>query len=192
MFYFIKESYDNEILSAYEKLNVGAAKADLWRYLILYKNGGVYLDMDSVIYSNLNSLIKDDDTAIISRENNLNLFVQWCLIFNKKHPILGNTIKKVISNIKDGKGTTILNITGPSVYSEAIRETLKPLELDPYNSTDDIFNNKIKNKKFEKIKCRLYSYDYEGYCQFKHDKSYVLYTDKKSWREEQLTGIYKN
>ena len=89
---FIQENYDNNILKAYNMLNVGAAKADLWRYLILYKNGGIYLDIDSEIYSNLDELISSDDHAIISREGNHNLFVQWCLIFSPNHPLLDEVV----------------------------------------------------------------------------------------------------
>ena len=44
---FINENYSKDVQQAYSKLHVGAAKADLWRYLVLYKNGGVYIDFDS-------------------------------------------------------------------------------------------------------------------------------------------------
>jgi mannosyltransferase OCH1-like enzyme len=42
---FIKNNYSNEILNAYDNLIPPAYKADLWRYCILYKNGGIYLDI---------------------------------------------------------------------------------------------------------------------------------------------------
>ena len=42
---FIKENFDKEVLDAYDKLKPLAFKADLWRYCVLYKNGGVYLDI---------------------------------------------------------------------------------------------------------------------------------------------------
>jgi mannosyltransferase OCH1-like enzyme len=66
---FIKNNYNKEIYNCFNSLNIGAAKADFWRYLILYKTGGVYLDIDSIIYGNLNELL-DDECAIITRENN--------------------------------------------------------------------------------------------------------------------------
>ena len=46
---WVKNNCESYIYDAYNKLYVGAAKADLWRYLILYKNGGIYLDIDSLI-----------------------------------------------------------------------------------------------------------------------------------------------
>ena len=42
---FIKKNYDSDILNAYDSLIPGAFKADLWRYCILYKMGGIYLDI---------------------------------------------------------------------------------------------------------------------------------------------------
>lgn len=42
---FIKSNYDREVVDAFEKLLPGAYKADLFRYCILYKKGGVYLDI---------------------------------------------------------------------------------------------------------------------------------------------------
>jgi hypothetical protein len=42
---FIKNKFDKSVLQAFDKLKPGAYKADLWRYCILYKKGGIYLDI---------------------------------------------------------------------------------------------------------------------------------------------------
>ena len=42
---FIKDNFNEDVLNAFDTLIPGAYKADLWRYCILYKNGGVYLDI---------------------------------------------------------------------------------------------------------------------------------------------------
>lgn len=191
MYYFIKENYDKDILSAYEKLTIGAAKSDLWRYLILYKQGGIYLDLDSHIYKDLNGLVNETDRAIISREGNPNTFVQWCLMFCEAHPILERTIEKCIYNIKNETTENILELTGPQVYSSAIRETLSPLNLDIYNSSDLAISEAMKPE-FEDIRCRVYSFDYGDYCIFKHRDSYLLNTDKPHWREEsKVKSVFK-
>jgi inositol phosphorylceramide mannosyltransferase catalytic subunit len=192
IFYFIQQHYGKDILSTYEKLNIGAAKSDLWRYLILYKQGGIYLDIDSHIHKNLDGLIKESDRAIISREGNQDTFVQWCLMFSKEHPILERTIEKCVYNIKNETTENILELTGPQVYSSAIQETLSPLSVDVYKSSDMIVANKMKSDEFDDIRCRLYSYDYEDYCIFKHRDSYLLNTDKPHWREESETrSVFK-
>jgi len=42
---FMKNNFDKDVLDAFDRLIPGAYKADLWRYCVLYKNGGVYLDI---------------------------------------------------------------------------------------------------------------------------------------------------
>ena len=46
---FISSNADKEIQTLYWKMNHIVAKADIWRYTILYLNGGIYLDIDSEI-----------------------------------------------------------------------------------------------------------------------------------------------
>ena len=60
---FVSSNYDREIYKAYSKLNIITAKVDFWRYLILYKNGGIYLDIDSQINSKISNFLKEDDKA---------------------------------------------------------------------------------------------------------------------------------
>ena len=55
--------------------------------------------MDSSILKPLDELIKEEDNAIITAENNPNTYVQWALIFSKQHPILKKIIESYIVNI---------------------------------------------------------------------------------------------
>ena len=66
---FIKDNYDNEVLNAYDQLVPGAYKADLWRYCVLYKTGGIYLDIkfqcEPGFY--LYDLTKEPETFVLDR-----------------------------------------------------------------------------------------------------------------------------
>ena len=96
---FIRINFSPFIYDCYKQLNVGAAKADFWRYCVLYIHGGVYLDMDSEITRPLDELISPTDTCIITREGNPGVFNNWFMIFEKQHPILLKTIQKCCHNI---------------------------------------------------------------------------------------------
>ena len=73
---FVNENFSGEIVECYNKLNIIVAKVDFWRYLVLYKYGGIYLDMDSNIEKSLNELINDEDEAIITAEGCPGLYVR--------------------------------------------------------------------------------------------------------------------
>jgi len=58
------------ILEAFHYLGVMAAKVDIWRSCVLYKEGGVYCDIDSSLTLPLRQLLKDDPDEILSYEGN--------------------------------------------------------------------------------------------------------------------------
>src|SRR5690606_1057496 len=69
---YIQSNFDERTLQAYLKINpvYGAAKADLFRYLVLYKEGGVYLDIKSTCVYPLNEVIKPNEHFIITQWQN--------------------------------------------------------------------------------------------------------------------------
>jgi mannosyltransferase OCH1-like enzyme len=182
---WIINNCDQQICEAYNKLFVGAAKADLWRYLILYKNGGLYLDIDSIIHKSLDELIQIDDSAIISREANVGYFMQWMLIFEKEHPILKLTIDKCIYNINNPNTTDVVFLTGPGVFTEAINETYSKYIENLWGTNDDELNI-ITNDKNNDIRCRFFNVSYDPFAQWKHDHTNYLYDGFNHWRYEPI------
>ena len=184
---FVNENFNGEIAECYNKLNIIVAKVDFWRYLVLYKYGGIYLDMDSNIEKPLNELIRSTDEAIITAEGNPYFYVQWALIFSKGHPILKKTIDLIISNIKNNSyPNDIHKMTGPSVYTKAINA----IHMELFNN--EIINRNQINKstdieyKSNNISYRLFSIDYNFYFCFKHNLTDLLYNNnKKHWTQEE-------
>ncbi len=56
---FLKTHYNDYIANLFFEINIGMYKADLWRLCKLYKNGGVYADVDLVPYLNIDNLDKN-------------------------------------------------------------------------------------------------------------------------------------
>jgi inositol phosphorylceramide mannosyltransferase catalytic subunit len=164
---FLANEYDAETLKLYKQLKIGAAKADFFRYALLYKKGGIYLDIDSNIKGSLNNFIKPNDVAIISMEKNPNMYVQWALVFEANHPFLKKTLDFVFENIKTNKyPNDVHQMTGPSVYSKAIKACLQE------NPT---------------INYRLLGIDYNQHLQFKYLLSKLLYKKGEHWKKMQLS-----
>lgn len=145
---FIKESFDEEVYKAYTRLQIGAAKADFFRYAILYVYGGIYLDLDSDILVNLDKYLNKGDQAVITREkNHPNLFAQWALIFEKGHPFLERTIKYIVENIQENKYPHDVHaMTGPTVYTRAVNAIVQEDANVSYRIVPDDYKGIMKFK----------------------------------------------
>ncbi|MBB5620245.1 mannosyltransferase OCH1-like enzyme [Pedobacter cryoconitis] len=165
---FLAQEYGTEVLSLYKKINIGAAKADFFRYAVLYKKGGIYVDIDSGINGSLNQFIEPGDAAIITREGNPDLFAQWALIYSPEHPFLKRTMEMVLENIRQNKYPhDVHQMTGPTVYTKAIVESLKDNPEIPY---------------------RILGTDYNGYLKVKYKLGkFFLYEKGDHWKKKQLT-----
>jgi len=69
---FIREHYDLAMLDTYRRINpaYGAARADLLRHLIIYKRGGVYLDIKTDAAKPLDDVLRPDDQYILTQWKN--------------------------------------------------------------------------------------------------------------------------
>ncbi|AZA84186.1 glycosyl transferase [Chryseobacterium lactis] len=167
---FITEKFPSKYINCYNRLTIGAAKADFFRYAILYKKGGVYLDIDSSITKPLKQLIKEEDEAVISVERHENLYVQWGLIFSKGHPFLKKTLELMIDNIENHRYPNDIHATtGPTVFTKGINQALKENPHIPYTLFDGI--------------------EFRGYLQFKYKLGkFFLYKNKSQhWKRLQTT-----
>jgi mannosyltransferase OCH1-like enzyme len=165
---FFKSEFDERTYKAYCKLNIGAAKADMFRYAILLKKGGIYLDIDSGINGKLSAFIRENDQAIITREkNHPNFFAQWALIYEPNHIFLKTTIDKIIENIEENKyPNDVHKMTGPTVYTLAVNECLQTVSQNNY---------------------RIFGFDYENHLQFKYKLGkFFLYKRGEHWKKKQL------
>jgi len=132
---FIRENYPAEVAEAYVSLKPGAYKSDLWRYCILYKHGGVYLDAKFYTTIPLTSLIKDVPEVFVKDvvAENINNAVIKCktgpgiynglLISPPNNPIFKEAIDEVVKNCKGRyykHGS--LDITGPCMLGKIVRK----------------------------------------------------------------------
>jgi mannosyltransferase OCH1-like enzyme len=132
---FIRENYPAEVAAAYISLKPGAYKSDLWRYCILYKLGGVYLDAKFYMTIPLTSLIKDVPEVFVKDvvAENVNNAVIKCktgpgiynglLISPPNNPIFKDAIEEIVKNC-EGKyyKQGSLDITGPCMLGKIVRK----------------------------------------------------------------------
>ena len=84
---FIIKNYDEKILNSYDKLYPCAYKADFFRYLIIYKYGGIYLDNKYLVRKTLNFIL-DNNHNLYCKDINQNSIFNSFLISNKTKLII--------------------------------------------------------------------------------------------------------
>lgn len=157
---FIKGNYPPFVWDYYERIDraYGAARADIFRYLLMYKVGGVYLDIKSSASRPLDSVLRPDDRFILSKWHNEKgeyehfgvvydlrhvhggEFQQWHIICSPGHPFLKQVLETVFDNIdaydpylhQTGK-RGVLRVTGPVPYTLAI---YRMLDQHPHRIVD--------------------------------------------------------
>ena len=186
---YMSSNANSDVKKAYWKMNHIVAKADIWRYTILYNSGGIYLDIDSEIVGSLNSLINNEDEAIISPETNENLYIQWGLIFNQNHLILEETLNYILRDIREEKNKFDHHALTVGNYAKAIFNLSKTNKFDlnwtsPEQQDDTIY--KSKNLKF-----RVVGNVYNDTFRFKHKYNHLLRNRPKGTEVETHWSRYK-
>ena len=200
---FIQSHYPPEVWRYFERIDsrYGAARADLFRYLLMYKMGGVYLDIKSVVTRPI--ALRKDDLLLLSNWERISgefdwgghyelrniaagEYQQWHIVCAPGHPCMKAVIETVLSNIATydpnlhGVGKKgVLRVTGPVAYTMAIHR----IQQEHAHRVVD-------------IKAEL-GFEYNVYRDQSHEKEfkshYSLQTApvvKLGWAKRQLTHLY--
>lgn len=148
---FIRTSYGDAVWASFDRIApaYGAARADLFRYLLLYRQGGLYLDIKSAATLPLDSVVRADDRYLIGQwpvgpdvkfqgagwhDETAHVggeFQQWFVLAAPGHPFLKAVIENVLQNIEVYNPALhgvaqrgVLRLTGPIAYTLAIAPLL--------------------------------------------------------------------
>lgn len=201
---FIMDHYGERIWHYYNLISprYRAAQADFFRYLLIYKMGGVYIDIKTSFYSPLDENLLETDKYILYHWDNdpetgryphigflselpkdqfpYGEFTQWTIISVSGHPFLRATILRVMrqldeySPFKNPTGLAgVLATTGPLVYTLTIASLLKSIDPSMYRHI----------RRAEDIGIRFSIFD--DISRVAHRKIYSTY-------HNQVTGISRN
>jgi hypothetical protein len=172
---FIKNNFDQEILWAYDKLIPGAFKADLWRYYILYKNGGIYINIKYKCVNNFKLIyIIDKEYHVLDRtcgwhEIQKGIY-SGLLIFKKNNLLLLNLINNIIENVRSNfYGLNSLHPTGPLLIGILYEKYYKEIKVDEFELkySEDGVNICLNNQRILEI-YNEYRNDLVKYSNTKH------------------------
>ena len=131
---YIRTYFPKEYLKAYDLVIPGAYKADLFRYLVLFREGGVYMDCKSSTIKPLRDFIDPSATFASFRDRPIGAILNSFMACTPEHPILKLTIDMTIHNILNRQyGENSLDITGPQVLGRAFNKIIGRMELTDIN-----------------------------------------------------------
>jgi len=178
---FIADNFSKKVLYAYDTLVPGAFKADLWRYCVLYKNGGIYLDIKYNCMNNfkLIDLTTSEHWVLDTRPHNIyNAF----MVTYPNNPILMKCIGQIVINcLSNYYGYSCLDPTGPSLVGQKILDYKKPENIDMHH----IANNDGKYIYYKNQPILKMYPEYQGEHEtFKKRKHYsLLWSQKRIYRQ---------
>jgi len=198
---FIKE-LNVDVLSYYSTLINGGEKSDLWRYCIIYLNGGVYVDADTYCNSSLDNWIKYHDLILgieaylpidiaktfgmdkIGKQINNNIIsvCNWCFAASPRHIFFKKIIIDICLNpiLND-----VLINTGPGRITKHTIEYFSDVDLSLIENESIVKNKSVlfNINKFGSNQCHSNSYkNFSNPFSFEKKDIYIVHMFEGSWR----------
>jgi mannosyltransferase OCH1-like enzyme len=128
-------------------IDYGTIKADLWRYLILWKYGGLYADLDSVPTSNftMNTIEPKDDSLFVVES--YYLLSQYFMSSSPKHPLMYYSLQTSLFKLLEAADTGRFNAalqTGPHALHAGFTQFMKDAGVE------------IRKPRFEPVSAGLF------------------------------------
>ena len=123
-----------EVFEVFLSIKVGAVKSDLWRYCILYKEGGIYADIDCLCLRSMTKLIKKN--LYLAVPNDDHGVFQALIISPKKHNrIIGKCINSILQHYKNNRyPRRAFRFSGPRLMGDHIMKHTKSLQEGVYST----------------------------------------------------------
>jgi len=166
---FIRSYYGKAVLKTYLSIDplYGAARSDLFRYLLIFEKGGGWLDSKSTCKFTLDSVLKTEDKYLLSHWKNQETgfvtkgiwrdiilpcpeFQNWFIFSSPGHIFLERTIENALKKLRNyhplisGVGRqAVVTTTGPILYTSTIYPLLESFEYRRFSSYENGFRYSI-------------------------------------------------
>lgn len=142
---FIEKNFDKEVADAFNVLKPGAYKSDLWRYCILYKLGGVYIDikfytsdgisLKDIIEKTPEVFVLDVDDSSKRCASKVSLYNAF-MISPPNNDIFKKCIDSIVACCKEKcYKESFLSITGPCLLGEVVTADVADDKIEEYKNS---------------------------------------------------------
>lgn len=119
------------IYAVYKQFPLNIMRADLWRYCVIYKHGGIYADVDTICKTNPSIFTDLNSQLVCTTESGGNNYLcQWVFAAPPESPVLKSIIELIMMRaaqtpISKVKQNYVHYYTGPHVFSDGVENYLK-------------------------------------------------------------------
>jgi mannosyltransferase OCH1-like enzyme len=136
---FIQDNFEEDVLHAYNHLIPCSYKSDLWRFCILYVNGGIYLDIKYKCVNNFKFIDLTEQEHFV-RDRPEKCIYTALIVTLPKNEIMKKCIYQIVNNVKNKYyGTNPLYPTGPGLLGRYFTNSER-LNLNMYHESSFIEN----------------------------------------------------
>lgn len=180
---FIKDNFEESVINAYNILIPSAYKADLWRYCVLYKYGGIYLDIKYKPIKGFKFINLIDNEHYVRDMDGIGIYNAF-MVCNRHNMYLYEAIQKIVENVKNKfMGKNFLEPTGPRMLATIIPKSCPLVDYRHY-FVDNLNNRFIEDKKTRKRILKSYDGYINEYNTYKKSDHYsVLWKHNKIYKE---------
>ena len=170
---------DQPIGQLYRRARFGAMRADLFRYCVLFDQGGFYLDINKLVMAPLRSFVGDQQLGLISFESTWcqlpappeaavqlqhpsRYVLQWCLGFAAGHPLLAAMIANIERFAPSFEGRCFANpseavrsLSGPGLFTHTVRAFAGSQGLDGIAQAGIDFEGQLRYPMERKLMYKL-------------------------------------
>jgi Glycosyltransferase sugar-binding region containing DXD motif len=140
----------------FSKLVSGAARVDVWRMMVIYKYGGVYLDFDNTAVGHIPVQSSDSFASSVrcdfsqSRKHIRGILEHWSFAAIPKQILMNRTLEIIKQNIIDPSriedpllkkvvASKTQRLTGPVPFQEALHELLHEAQCELQHGNSQTF-----------------------------------------------------
>lgn len=140
---FVRDNFDSKWINIFQACPLGVMRADIWRVMILYINGGMYTDLDTICNVPISQWFdesigfKNDKgehewidlsskSMILNAEHEMHI-EQWTFLSEPGHPALNKILENIEAafiNPDYSNPHFVHQMTGPGVFTKSILEYL--------------------------------------------------------------------
>jgi hypothetical protein len=143
---FIAEHFDSDVVRAFDCLRPGAYKSDLWRYCVLYKKGGVYIDIKNRPEKKLLTFLDESDLPLFVRDSGpvhpFSCIWNGFMAAAPGNPVFKRCIDEIVRSVSEKEyGESSLHITGPCLIGRVVKELTPNYSFKFYNRNHVIYRS---------------------------------------------------